>query len=33
MYLMRTLRGDMKTNPTLAPFFISDLSKYIVQYS
>ena len=33
MYLMQTLRGDTKTNPALAPFFISDPSKYIVQYS
>ena len=33
MYLMRTPRGDTKTYPALAPFFISDPSKYIVQYS
>jgi len=33
MYLMHTLRGDTKTSPTPAPFFISDLSNYIVQYS
>ena len=33
MYLMRTLRGDTKTSPTPAPFFISDPSKYIVHYS
>ena len=28
--LMRTPRGETKTSPTLAPFFISDLLKYIV---
>ena len=33
MYLMRTPRNKMKASPTLAPFFISDPSKYIVQYS
>ena len=33
MYLMRTLRGEMKTSPVPAPFFISDPLKYIVQYS
>ena len=33
MYLMQTPRGDMKTSPMPTPFFISDLSKYIVQYS
>ena len=33
MYLMRTLRGKTKTSPASAPFFISDPSKYIVQYS
>ena len=33
MYLMRTTRGDMKTIPAPALFFISDPSKYIVQYS
>jgi hypothetical protein len=30
IYLMRTLRGEMKRSPTLAPLFISDPSKYIV---
>jgi hypothetical protein len=33
MYLMRTPKGHTKTSPTPAPFFISDPSKYIVQYS
>ena len=33
MYLMHTPRGDTKTSPTPVPFFISDPSKYIVQYS
>ena len=33
MYLMWTPRGDTKTSPTPTPFFISDPSKYIVQYS
>ena len=33
MYLMRTPRGETKTSPMPAPFFISDPSKYIVQYS
>ena len=32
MYLMRNPRGDMKTSPATAPFFISDPSMYIVQY-
>ena len=31
--LMRTLRGKTKTSPKPTPFFISDPSKYIVQYS
>jgi hypothetical protein len=26
------LREEMKTSPVVAPLFISDLSKYIVQY-
>jgi hypothetical protein len=33
MYFMRTLRGKTNTSPVLVPFFISDLSKYIVHYS
>jgi len=30
MYLMHTLRGETETSPMLAPFFISDPSKYII---
>jgi hypothetical protein len=33
MYLMHTLRGETRTRPMPVPFFISDLLKYIVQYS
>ena len=33
MFLMRTPRGETKTSHVPAPFFISDPSKYIVQYS
>ena len=33
MYLMRTPRGETKTSLALAPLFISNLSKYIIQYS
>ena len=33
MYLMHTPRGEMKTSPMPVPFFISEPSKYIVQYS
>jgi hypothetical protein len=33
MYLMRNPRGEAKTSPTPAPFFINEPSKCIVQYS
>ena len=33
MHLMHTPRGETKTSTMLTPFFISDPSKYIVQYS
>ena len=33
MYLMCTPRGEKKTSPMPAHFFISDPSKYIIQYS
>ena len=33
MYLMHSPRGEMKTSLALVPFFISDPSKYIIQYS
>jgi hypothetical protein len=33
IYLMRTPREEMMMSPTLDPLFISDPSKYIVQYS
>jgi hypothetical protein len=32
-YSMRTLRGKMKTRPTLAPSFMIEPSKYMVQVS
>jgi hypothetical protein len=33
IYLMHMLRGEMKTSLVPTPLFISDPSKYIVQYS
>ena len=33
MYLMRTRRCKTRTSPVLMPFFISDPSKFNVQYS
>jgi hypothetical protein len=32
-WLMRTPRGETKARPRLAPCFISNPSKYIIQYS
>jgi hypothetical protein len=33
MYSMRMPRGEMKTRPTLVPFFMTELLKYIIHVS